>query len=188
MGLITAGSNVTYVDAKNGALWVWNKETKTSDKFWAIEGRIVKIYLYEDKFKEEKTMKVIVQLVDEDNKLFSLKWTLESWYTQGFFSRIMNISLSKPVVIGASGTDKNEKVTFCWMKQNDAKVEPTEGFPKPLKVEKRGKAITNYDDMLDEVDKLLVKLQEALQMETPQAENKKKSALITEPEEDEIPF
>lgn len=155
---LLSGTPVKWVSAKNGALNVWNKEKQENERFYGLEGVIQSIAYTTEPFKETVIGKYVVKIVDSEGGVFSLKWTAESWYTHGFFCRLANVDLTKPVIIGASGSEKNEKVTFCWLKQGEA-VKKDDKFPTPHKVEKRNKVQYDYDELLDAADALIEKLE-----------------------------
>jgi hypothetical protein len=198
MGLLTGG-NVVFLRAKNGAISHWNREEKKEEIAYGVEGKLVSIFRKEDEFEGRKIAKLVVKLVDPaDAQVYQLEWTEESWFTQGFFARILKVNLNEPLTIGANGSDKNEKVTFCWMKQNGKTIEKDVDFPRPITVEKRGKVSYDYDDMLEKVDVIVIDLQKKFE---PVGENAavakndednpkgKKSAVKVEQEEnDSIPF
>lgn len=197
MALLTAG-NVTFVHAKNGALWTGvktgqkdsnGKDIYENKKAYGLEGRIDSITRVEDEYEGRKIGKIQVRVVDADGGVFSLKWTEESWFTQGFFARIGNVYLGEPVIIGARASDTNEKVTFCWMKQYGKVVQKNDDFPKPTKEVKRGKESYNYDDMLEQVDSILNDLKEKLNQPTGQAATSvRQNENVGEVETEETPF
>lgn len=187
MGLLQ-GTNVTWLQAKNGAIFHWNKEKKENEKYYGIEGVIQSIYIKNDEFEGREIPKCHVKLVDSDGVVFDLSWTYESWFTHGFFSAILGADLSKNITIGASGSEQNEKVTFCWMKQGgNSTLKKDENFPKPEKKESRGKVSYDYDAMLDACDKIIEKFS-GTQLQ-PSGKDAQVAKAEAEPEtDDSIPF
>lgn len=156
MGALTGG-NYLYLNVSGGKLV--NK--KKGMALFGYEGTLTAIRRKEDEYEGQPVQKIELEMRDnKSDEVARISFTEESWYSQGFFARITGIDLSRPFVVGASGSDKNEKVSFCWLKQGQDTIKSEKGsFPGP---EKNSRGKMTYDKMLDAIDPILANLQEKL--------------------------
>jgi hypothetical protein len=127
-------SNAIYLSVSCG--YMKNKQ-KNINAHW-VSGLITDIYVKEDNYEGKPISKVYVKLQDK-SETYILQWTEDSWYSYGFFQRIKNVNLNHEVTIGVSSSDQNEKMSFCWMKQGDTKIEKDPSFPAVTKETFKGK-------------------------------------------------
>lgn len=182
MGLGNHGTGTTFVNVANGKLhFKENDEKKTAD---FLEGVITSIGEIEDELDGQKTIKVVVDMADAD-RTYRLKFTRDAWFSVGFFARIGNIDITKPVKVGVMQSEKNEKVSFCWMKQQGQKIEPSKETPRPVKTTvgkgKSAKEVIDFSDFNDFVEKTMKKINEALT-------KKSSSGVPKGPNDDDLPF
>lgn len=161
---------------------------------FAYEGTLLDIKRKEDEYEGQAVMKIELKVQDnKSDEVALISFSEESWYSQGFFSRIEKVDLSRPFMLGVSASEQNEKVSFCWIKQgSDETIKVEKGsFPAPEK-NSRGKMV--YDKMLDAIEPVLQKLQKKLNhAPTPPAETttqKKDEKIYTNAStpSDDLPF
>jgi hypothetical protein len=133
------GGNVLFLNVSCGELL--NKKQDIHEK--AFTGKLVKIKKVEDVYEDKPLDKVMV-FMNDGKQTVAIKFTLESWYSVGFFQRIDNVNLDHEFTLGVMGSDKNNKISFCWMKQGDVKIEKTE-IPIPEKVTVGKTTVTNFE-------------------------------------------
>lgn len=145
-----------------------NKKKEIS--FFAYEGTLMDIHQEMDEFEGKQISKIKLKMKDtKSDEIAVISFSEESWFSQGFFSRISKVNLSKPFVLGVSGSDQNEKVSFCWMKQSGyvnpdpaAKkdvIDADKNYARPTK-SARGK--DNYDALIDASTKTLEEIKQKL--------------------------
>lgn len=167
------GSSYLFLNVSGGRLI--NKKKELS--FFGYEGTLLKIEQVFDEYegKPISKIKLLFQDAKSDEKA-QISFSEESWYSQGFFSRIAKVDLSQPFILGVSGSEKNEKVSFCWIKQKDKVVEADKSFPRPTK-NSRNK--DNYDALIEATEPLIAEIAkklEALQPKTEQVQDEPKSS------------
>lgn len=144
-----SGAAYLFLNVSGGRLI--NKQKQIS--FFGYEGTLIGLKQIMDEFDGKQISKIKLLMKDaKTDEIAQISFTEESWFSQGFFSRIGAIDLSKPFVLGVSGSDVNEKVSFCWMKQFNNKIEHDKDFPRPI-TNARGKQ--NYDEMIEATTKLM---------------------------------
>lgn len=146
------GGNKLFLNVSKGKLI--NKQKDISA--YAYTGRITQIERVEDTFEGQPVSKIRLHMLDgEENAIIT--FTEESWYAVTFFARICNVpTFDKPVTIGVSASEQNDKVSFCWMKQGDLKIEKNPNFPKPEKKKTSNrpgaKEIIDWEPVLEKID------------------------------------
>lgn len=174
MGAIT-GSNYLYLNVSCGKLV--NKKKEVS--IFAYEGILMGIEQTMDEFEGKQISKIKLKMQDnKSDEVALISFSEESWYSQGFFARISKADLSKPLTLGVSRSDVNEKVSFCWIKQNGETIKVEKGsFATPTKTS-RGK--DSYDAMLAAIEPVMEDLKKKLAGMVPaeqtSAENKPMSS------------
>lgn len=183
-------TNYLYLNVSCGALVNKQKGMFIS----AYEGYIVGIREIMDKYENRDVPKVELKIKDNNSdEIAIVKFTKESWYALGFFSRIGKIDIAKPVTIGTMPSKENEKMTFCYLKQAGIeKIEGDKAFPRPGKVKISGK------DMLDwaapfaamdaEIAKLKTKLPQAAAAPAPAASTEAPITAATAGDDNDLPF
>lgn len=141
MGIGTHGGSVTFINVANGEMTypardqegkVIKDEHKTCGYY---EGYLTRVELVDDEFQGRVNKKVQLYMADPEaqnewEKRVLIKFTLEGWYAHGFFSRIGKIDLTKPFRLGVFGSEQNEKISFCYMRQGEVKIESDKSFPR----------------------------------------------------------
>lgn len=134
MGLLEK-SDKLYLTVSCGKMTNKKREIST----FGVVGWITKISEKEDEYEGQVISKILIDMTDKKEN-FCVQFTTESWYSIGFFSRLKSIDLSKQITLGVSGSEKNEKISFCWMKQPGNKnvnekgsIIKDESFPAPEK-------------------------------------------------------
>ena len=123
----------------------------------SFSGKILSIKQVDDTYEEKTIHKIKVEISDGDESAI-ISFTENSWYAKGFFQRIHKADLTKELVLGVSGSDKNEKISFCWMKQGDNVIKKDESFVLPPKVEFNGEKVTDWGGWHERVADILGKL------------------------------
>lgn len=137
------GGDILFLNVSCG--YLVNKEKEIKEK--AFTGRLLKVKKVEDDFEGKQMDKV--RLTMSDGKItVSIKFTLESWYSVGFFQRIGNVKTEHEFTLGVMPSEQNEKMSFCWMKQGDLKIEKKE-IPMPEKVKVGKTEVTNYEKFVE---------------------------------------
>ena len=123
---------------------------------------------------------------------------LESWFSASFFSRLPNVDLSKPVLVGVyNDKEVNEKISFCYMRQGGQKIERDKSFPMPNKVIVNKKTVYDYTDVEAVYDAQAVRINEAgaklgdLPQATgpaPKASEEPPANDVPPPKDDDLPF
>lgn len=153
MGINKGGG--TFIDVANGWLNYGKKDAEGHrQQCRSITGFVRNIAIEEDEYEKQKRLVCRVFLEDPDaantdEKQMQLKFTLLSWYGQGFGARLKRIDFKRLLTIGASGAEGgNEKVSFCWMKQDGIAIPADkENWPMPQKVTVSGKLMTDWGPM-----------------------------------------
>jgi len=162
MGMENYSGNTLWLSVSCGKLTNKKKDIHCN----AYTGTINKIEVKKDEYEGKEIEKVVVSLKDGEENA-KIQFTLESWYSVGFFQRITSVDLYLPVTIGAMGSDLNEKMSFCWMKQGDKKIDKTE-IAKPKKVKLGNKEVTDFTEFLEVAGAIIVSLTEKLGENEPQ--------------------
>lgn len=160
--------NFLYLNVGNGHIYKTIKDGDTKEKvdISAYEGTLIGIKEVEDTFEGQKIQKIELKIQDNTSPQIALvKFTMEAWYSVGFFSRIQKIDISKPFTIGALPSDKNEKISFCYLKQagvknaeGKEKVEADKDFPRPKKVTLGSKEVLDWEVPLEKMRTIIVEL------------------------------
>jgi hypothetical protein len=154
MGVLEGG-NTLFLNVSCGFLVNKKKEISTR----GYEGLFKSISRETDEFEGKAIDKIKLHMTDHktgDEAVIS--FTAESWYAIGFFQRIEKIDLSKQFIIGVAQSDKNEKISFCWMKQGGNKIEKNESFPLPEKVMVGKSEVMNWEPVTAMSDYIIGKL------------------------------
>ena len=118
--------------------WLVNKKKKIETR--GYEGTLIGIEEKPDEYEGKPVMKVRLKMKDTKTaEIAAIEFTQESWFSLGFFARIEKVDITKPFTLGVSPSEKNEKMSFCWIGQKGLKnaktgKETAEGdpnFPKP---------------------------------------------------------
>lgn len=143
------GGKKLYLNVSCGKLV--NKKQNISA--YAYTGKLEKVEIFEDEFEGKPMDKVRVFLKDEKtDETCLLTFSAESFYALGFFDRINNVKdFDKAITIGVSGSDKNEKISFCWLKQGEEKIGRTLDYIQPKKIETgRDKYVTVWTECIEQ--------------------------------------
>ena len=164
MGILE-NNNSTYLSVSCGKLINKNKSIST----FGVEGIIQDIYEKSDEYEGKEIKKVCVKLTD-GKESFIVQFSAESFYSSGFFERIKNADLSKSIIIGVSGSEKNEKVSFCWLKHSGTSkgvtIQKDPNFVQPKKVTFKGKDFWDFTDLLTEIPNSIKWVKDNLPTET----------------------
>jgi len=199
MGFGSHGEGATFLTVTKGKIVNKKKNIKAD---W-VEGLITKIELKDGTFENQKTLKGEVTILDMKSKeQFKLQFSAAGWYSQGFFARTPNLNFSLPTFIGAfgpkdddkKGTEDASKVSFCYMKQNGAKIEKIVGTPQPEKVTFNRQEQTSWDKFLAfaevEVARINAKLKElgVFSAEAAETNTGEEGHAVSNAKEDDLPF
>lgn len=197
--------NFLYLNVGNGHIYKTIKDGDAKKKvdISAYEGMLIGIKEVEDTFEGQKVQKIELKIQDNASPQIAIvKFTMEAWYSVGFFSRIQKIDVSKPFTIGALPSDQNEKVSFCYLKQSGVKnaagvekVEADKDFPRPKKVTLGSKDVLDWTLPLEKMRAIMVELLAKLPKEVaatdPVAAAETASTVVAgnpADEEDSLPF
>ena len=167
-----SGTRHNYLTVANGKI----TDKKSGKSGFSYTGYLLEIDIVDNTFEGKTTKRVEVKLKDDKtDELSILQFTRNAWFAQGFFARIFKVDVSKPLTIGVSGSEDNEKISFCWIKQEGLsyvnkegkKVEAVEAhatFPKPIDVdlgEGEGK-VKSWAPVVPAMDKVVAQVKKAL--------------------------
>lgn len=167
MGVINPGEGkILFLNVSKG--YLVNKTENISAI--AYSGHIVGIERKEDEFENKKIWKVRVTMVDEKGEKAVITFTEKSHYALGFFSRVKKLDFNKEITLGVGGSEQNDKISFCWMKNGGEKIprdpefiKPTEYVPdegaEPIKVWKE--VIAVFISLIDYINAELHKIKQA---------------------------
>jgi len=155
------GSNFLYVSPKGGQLVQHKKGGEIIKLGFSYTGRLKKIREKADEYQGNPLNKV--ELIMSDGKQdICLQFVKESWFSWGFFSRAHGIDLNKDLMVGCSSSEKNEKITFCWLKQDGSTLPKDDAFPKPDKVMMGKKPMSDWTAPLAKMDEAIRRIDSAL--------------------------
>jgi predicted DNA-binding antitoxin AbrB/MazE fold protein len=160
MGFGTYGGGYKFANVANGKMHM--KVGDEKKEFDYFDGQLVGIQIIEDTYEEKPLQKVELTLANGEKEKVKLKFTLEAWYSVGFFARIAKIDLTKQFRLGVFQSEKNEKVSFCYMKQGEKKIEADKTIPRPVKKTLGKKVVDDWTDFDTFVDKMIEKLTKQL--------------------------
>lgn len=168
MAGITGGTS-TYLSVSKGFLV--NK--KKGIQFRGYVGYLAGLEKYEDEYNGKPMMKWKLRMKDDkSDEVVTIQFLDESWFSWGFFARIGKVDLKKPFHLGLSGSEENEKVTFCWMKQNGETVKKDESFPKPKKVKIGNQEVPDWTEVHKAIEGITAKLKTDFHTPAPTQEEK----------------
>lgn len=155
--------NFLYLNVGNGHIYKTIKDetgTKKKVPISAYEGTLIGIKETEDEYEGQKVQKIELKIQDTDSPQIAIvKFTMEAWFSVGFFARIQKIDLAKKFTIGAFPSDKNEKISFCYLKQAGiVKVEADKDFPRPKTVELGSKKVLDWIAPLEKMRAIMAEL------------------------------
>lgn len=113
-----------------------------------FDGKLVAIERKEDEYEGKKVWKGVIVMRDEaDGKDYAISFLESGYFSLGFFSRISSVDVDRAFTLGVTQSDKNEKISFCYIKQDGQLIKKDENFPKPSKVEvSPGNEVTVWTD------------------------------------------
>lgn len=92
-----------------------------------------------------------------------IQFRKEGWYSLGFFARIKNVDIKSPFTIGVMPASKNEKMSFCYLKQEGIdKVKADKTFPKYELIKVGDKDIQDWSKPLAAMDEIMKYLNESI--------------------------
>lgn len=123
-------------------------------------GTLLGIREIEDEYEGQKIVKFEVKIQDDASpEIAIIKFTAEAWYAIGFFARIQKIDPTKPLTIGVLPSDKSEKMSFCYLKQDGiAKVEADKDFPRPEALDLGTKKVQNWAKPIELMRKIMAEV------------------------------
>lgn len=152
MGIVNR-KDFLYLSVSCGKL----KNKKKGIETGGYEGFIQNIAEKDDEYEGKPVVKIEVKMKDNNSDQFAIiQFTQESWFTLGFFARIKKIDVTKPFTIGVMPSDRNEKMSFCYLKQEGiTKVEADKEFPKPTAVKVSNKDVMDWTKPIEAMKKII---------------------------------
>lgn len=187
--------NFSYYNVSCGHLKTGSGETARSIS--AYSGILLEIKEEEDKFENKPVKKIALRIQDDSSPTIAIvKMTKESWYALGFFARIQKIDVTKPFVLGVLPSDQNEKMSFCYLKQDGIdKIEADKNFPRPKKVKISDKDVMDWSDpfkrmaeVMAEVNAKIPKASTAVNQPDPASTPSTEPPIVTGVQNDDLPF
>lgn len=201
MGGISAdGSNKVYLSVSKGQL-VWKKKGgEIVAQFYAFEGRIISIERKDDNYEGKPISKIhLLMRDDKEDHDTEIQFIEDSYFSLGFFQRVEKANLERPIILGVSKSEQNEKISFCWMKQDGVILKRPEPAPfVPTKVTKpKGRneteVVTDWTNCFPHFDRITKWINDTLWRGAPEESNKSTAASTSTsggsaPVEDDLPF
>ena len=145
-------------------------ETVTHD-FGGYEGSILAIREKEGEFEGKKTVAIEVKMKDtKSDEIAIVQFTKKAGFALGFFSRIEKADLTKPLTIGVLPSDQNEKMSFCYLKQNNETIKSDKDFPKYTTMKISGEDVQDWAAPFARFDAIIKSINEKIASEKPQSE------------------
>lgn len=170
-GESSSASNLTFLRVTKGKMVNKNKNIEW-DKY---TGYIVGLGIKDGEYEGKPTKQVEVKMKDDkSDEIVIIQFTLAAWYAQGFFARIFKVDVSKPFTLAVSASDENEKMSFCWMRQEGQSYVNRDGkkvdaiqahptFPRPKQVDVgAGQTITSWADVIPSMEKVIAQVQKSI--------------------------
>lgn len=164
----------------------------------AYEGVLVGIREREGEFEGQKTMRIEIKMKDpKTGEVALIQATKEALWALGFFARIRKVDISRPFVLGVIGSDKNEKISFCYLKQEgyknpdpkkDGIIDKDKSFPAYTTVKVSGKDVNDYTKPFEEIDAIMKHINEKLAVHAPANVISETSAMLPPPDDSDLPF
>jgi len=150
MGMETGGGGGIYYKASMGA---FKKDGKDCGNKYT--GFIKDITIKEDEYQKKKFDRVTVTMEDaastkEKPDIAKITFRAEGWYANGFFSRLPKVDLSKEITLGILSSDKNDKISWCYIKQGGQVVKKQDDFIRD-EAGDWSKAIVEYKLILEPI-------------------------------------
>jgi hypothetical protein len=159
MGIETGGGDILYLNVSCGRLK--NKAKNIDAKGYT--GYVTNITRKDDEYEGKVITKIVVSMRDTaSDQLAKIAFTEESYFSIGFFSQIEGVDFSKPMLFGVSQSQENDKVSFCWLSQNNKNVERKKDFPKPEKKKVGRNVVMDWTAVTDKIDGLIGNINEKL--------------------------
>ncbi len=145
------------------------------------EGTLIGIREKSGEFEGQPTLKIEVKMKDSNSdEIAIVQFTKEAWFALGFFSRIRKINLQKPFTIGVLASKENDKMSFCYLKQEGiVKVEADKSFPKYETVLVNKKNVLDWTKPFDEMDKIVKHITDTLAIHNPAPATNESDPVIT---------
>ncbi|HQW95598.1 MAG TPA: hypothetical protein PLU58_07340 [Saprospiraceae bacterium] len=145
MGFESTGANILFLNVSCGKLV--NKKKEISEQ--AYTGVLIDITQENDEFEGKEIPKIKLKMIDnKSDDVVSISFSEESWFGTTFFQRIDQVDVSKPFTLGVLGSDKNEKVSFCYIRQGDL-IKKDETYPIQKKVTVGRNEIMDFSECLE---------------------------------------
>lgn len=188
MGGVTQ-ENLLYLSVTKGRMV--NK--KKNLDFGGYEGQMLGIRQKDGEYEGKPQVKIEVKMKDtKTGEIAVVQFTKEAWYALGFFSRIRQVNLDKPFTLGVLASEQNEKMSFCYIKQeghvNSKKTntfEPDKSFPKYETITVSNKPVQDWTKPFAEMDTIIKHLSDRL---APVAQATKPADTLVPTPEDDLPF
>ena len=169
MALGRHGGASQFINVANGKLNVTVDGQRESFDFY--DGRLVGIQLIEDEWEGQPVAKVQLTMEDDSGERVKIKFGQETWYSYGFFARIGNVDLSLPFTLGVMPSEQNEKISFCWMRQGGKIEADKENTPRPEKVKRGKKTITDWQGFNEFAERTVSNIAASLGAPVPAGES-----------------
>ena len=175
---------------------IHKKEGVITHDFGGYEGTFLGIREKEGEFEGQKTLGIELKMKDtQSEEIAIIQFTKMALFSKGFFSCISKVDLDKPFSILVWGSDKNEKISFCGLKQEGyvyegkrKTIEPDKSFPSYIEIPLNGKMERDWSAPLAAMDEIIKNINEsrAVKIADDTAVDAPAEAAINE--KDDLPF
>lgn len=156
------GAGITYVTVSKGKLVVRQPDgTKAYYDSWSEANLVGMKRIHDEKYDRDKWCLTLKEL---NGDTVILQFTDETWYSVGFFARILNCRLDLPMEIGVLGPkedagklpddESRSKTSFCYIRQEGTAVKKDDAFPKATKITLNRKQVDDYTLVTKRVDEI----------------------------------
>jgi len=183
----------TFLNVSKGKL-ANNKDGKYLDGYI---GKLTDIKLVMESYEGQPSPKwkiVMKNMADPEGSEAQISFKADAYYALGWFRRILNVNLALPFLMGAyRPKDSNEKISLCYMRQNEIKIEADKDrIPDPVKVTVGMKELLDWTATLEECNKISdevrVRIQKASMLPTSPQGEYASGDTAPHPAESDLPF
>ena len=117
--------------------------------------------------KEQRVVEVKMKCA-KTGELAIVQFTKKALFAKGFFQAIRKVDLNKVFTIAVWGSEENEKISFCGLKQDGYKyegkrktIEPDKSFPNYSEVMVSGEKVLDWTAPLKAMDEIIAHITES---------------------------
>lgn len=141
-----------------------NKDGKFIDGY---VGKLIEIKYALEKYEGQQNAKwkiVMRNMTDPEGSEAQISFKADAYYALGWFRRIRQVNLGLPFLMGVyRPKDSNEKISLCYMRQGELKIEPDKDIvPDPVKISVGTKELLDWTKTLEVCTQIADELRERI--------------------------